>query len=72
MKHHPTRSAVIDGPRFGTIEEAANYFAVSTRTIRRWASQGHIHLYRLGGRTTRVDLNEIATLAVRVPTADGA
>ena len=55
--------------RYSSIEDAAAYFGVCTKTIRNWASGGRVKLYRLpGGRTLRVRIDEIeATLRV-VPT----
>lgn len=42
-----------------TIEEAAQYLKVSTRTIRRMIADGKISSYRIGGRAIRVDLDAL-------------
>ena len=49
--------------RFASIPDAAQYAAVSPKTIRRWIAAGRIEGYRAGPRLIRVDLNELdATL----------
>lgn len=43
-----------------TIEEAAEYLKVSTRTIRRMIAEGgKISSYRIGGRVIRIDLDAL-------------
>jgi excisionase family DNA binding protein len=52
-----------------TLEDAAEYFGVTPRTIRNWASIGKITLYRLpAGRTLRVRIDEIEAALRVVPT----
>lgn len=41
-----------------SIKDAANRYGCSTRTIRRLIENGTIQAYRLGPRTTRIDLTE--------------
>lgn len=57
--------------RLASIAEAATYFDVSTRTIRRYISNGFLPAYRVGPRLIKVDLDELDKLARRVPTAGG-
>ena len=49
-------------PRWATLEAAAGYIAVSSKSIRRMISQGQITGYRAGDRLIRVDLNELDAL----------
>lgn len=44
---------------WGTIQQAADYKSVSTKTIRRWIASGDIYAERLGKRIIRVDLNTL-------------
>jgi excisionase family DNA binding protein len=54
---------------YSTLEEAAEYFGVTPRTIRNWGSIGKINLYRLpAGRTLRVRIDEIEAAMRVVPT----
>ena len=40
----------------GTVQEAADYLKVSTKTIRRYISQGLVEAERVGPRLIRVNL----------------
>jgi excisionase family DNA binding protein len=54
---------------YHSLNAAAEYFDVTPRTLRNWASAGLITLYRLpAGRTLRVRLDEIETALRVVPT----
>jgi excisionase family DNA binding protein len=57
--------------RLASVEDAASYANVSTRTVRRWISQGLIPGYRVGPRLVKVDLDDFDNLAVPIPTAGG-
>jgi excisionase family DNA binding protein len=57
--------------RLTSVENAAHYANVSTRSIRRWMSQGLITGYRVGPRLIKVDLDDLDRLAVPIPTAGG-
>ncbi len=46
-------------PRWGTIDETAEYLAVSRDTIRRMISRNEIPARRFGRRLIRVDLNAL-------------
>ena len=48
---------------------AAAYADVSTRTLRRYISQGRLTGYRVGPRLLKVDLNDLDRLARPIPTA---
>lgn len=37
-----------------TAAEAAEYYKVSVRTVRRWIAEGQVQVERPGGRTVRV------------------
>lgn len=52
-----------------TIESAAELLATSTRTVRRYISQGLLPAYRLGPRQIRVKHDDVLALLVPVPTA---
>ncbi|WP_420029388.1 excisionase family DNA-binding protein [Mycobacterium paraintracellulare] len=45
--------------RWATVAQAAEYLAVSHRTIRQMCADGRITLYRSSNRLVRVDLNEV-------------
>jgi excisionase family DNA binding protein len=50
------------GRRYAKIREAADYVGVHQVTVRKWADEGKIRLYRSGARLVRVDLDEIDAL----------
>jgi len=54
---------------YSSLEDAAEIFGVTPRTIRNWASIGKVTLYRLpAGRTLRVRIDEIEAALRVVPT----
>lgn len=55
--------------RLGSIAQGADRADVSSRTIRRWISQGLLTGYRVGPRLVKVDLNEVDAIARPIPTA---
>jgi excisionase family DNA binding protein len=57
--------------RWGTVNDAADYLGLSTRTIRRWIADGVIAAYRVGPAMIRIDLNELDELPQRVAAAGG-
>lgn len=58
--------------RLITLQEAADYFQVTTRTVRNKISEGVITGYHVAGlRAVRVDLNEIEALLEIVPAVVG-
>ena len=46
-----------------TVAEAADYLRVSRDTIYRWAKQGKLPLYKVGGTATRIRKSDLDTLA---------
>jgi len=50
-------------PDWLTVPEACAYLKISRGTIYRWAKLGHLKLYKLGGRTTRVQRSELDGMA---------
>ena len=51
-----------------SIAAAANALGVSTRTVRRYISDGRLTGYRMGPRLIRVDLAEVDALLSPIPT----
>lgn len=45
--------------RYDSIDRAAEYAGVSTKTIRRYIASGRLTGYRIGPRLIRVDLAEL-------------
>jgi excisionase family DNA binding protein len=69
-----TRPPSRQGPRrrrLVSLSLAATYADVSTRTLRRYISQGRLIGYRVGPRLVKIDLNELDQLARPIPTARG-
>jgi excisionase family DNA binding protein len=62
----PTKTA----RRLESVDGAAEYAGVSTKTIRRWISAGIITGYRMGPRLIRIDLNEIDAMLRPIPAAE--
>jgi excisionase family DNA binding protein len=55
--------------RFASVEVAADYADVSTRTIRRYIADGRLTGYRVGPRLVKVDLADLDALVRPIPTA---
>ncbi len=53
------------------INQAAEHFGVSARTIRRYIAAGRVTGYRTGPRLIRVDLNELDAMLQPIPSAGG-
>ena len=51
-----------------SLQEAADYYKISTDSVRRYISQGLVPGYRLPGRTIRVKRSDLDKLARRIPT----
>lgn len=45
-----------------TVPEAADYLRISRDTIYRWAKQGKLPLYKVGGTATRVSRSDLDAL----------
>lgn len=57
--------------RLASLNDAAEYAGVSTKTIRRRISDGTIRGYKFGPRSIRVDLRELDAALREIPTAGG-
>jgi len=58
--------------RIASLNDAAHYSGVCTRTLRRYIAEGRLTGYRIGPRLLRVDLDEIDDrLLLAIPTAGG-
>ena len=62
-------SATLDLPARLSLQQAADAFGVSTKSIRRWVADGRIKAYRIGSRTIRVDRDSL--LALQKPMGAG-
>lgn len=63
------KNATTQRRRLVSINQASEYAACSTKTIRRYIAAGRLTGYRMGKRMIRVDLNEIDALLEPIPTA---
>lgn len=54
--------AIAPSPEWGTIQNAAERFQFSTKTIRRWITQNRIEAKRFGPRLIRVNLNSVESM----------
>jgi excisionase family DNA binding protein len=54
--------------RIASINDAAEYAGVSTKTIRRYVSAGRLTGYRFGPRLIKINLAEVDVLLKPVPT----
>ncbi len=53
--------------RWASLDAAAEYLGVSTKTLRRMIAAGTVTGYRAGPRLLRVDLNELDAALSRIP-----
>lgn len=70
----PTKapSGSITRRQLASLDEAAQYFGCSTKTLRRRIADGTITGYRSGPRAVRIDLNEAENALLRpIPSARG-
>jgi excisionase family DNA binding protein len=51
-----------------TLKEAAAWYGVSERTLRRRIAEGRLRAYRVGPRSIRVTAEDVEALATRIPT----
>jgi excisionase family DNA binding protein len=47
------------GPRWATINQAADYANIPRRTLRRWVNDGTLPAHRLGPRKIQVNLDDL-------------
>lgn len=52
-----------------TLKQAAEWYGVSERTLRRRISEGRLKAYRVGPRSIRVSVADVEALAQPIPTA---
>jgi excisionase family DNA binding protein len=52
-----------------TLKQAASFYGVSERTLRRRIAEGLLPAYRVGPRSIRVTADDVAALARPIPTA---
>ena len=52
------------------LKEAADYYGVSERTLRRRIAEGKLPAFRVGPRSIRVTAEGVAALAQPIPTTD--
>jgi excisionase family DNA binding protein len=52
-----------------TLKEAAEWYGVSERTLRRRIAEGVLPAFRVGPRSIRVTSDDVAALARPIPTA---
>lgn len=65
------KSTITHARRLASIQQAAEYAAISPKTLRRRVADGSITGYRAGPRLIRVDLNEVDRLLTPIPTTVG-
>lgn len=58
--------------RYLTLAKAAEWYGVSTRTLRRRISEGKLKAYKVGPRSIRVRAADVAALAKVIPTSGQA
>jgi excisionase family DNA binding protein len=56
--------------RYASVEQAAEFYGVTTRTVRRWLADGRLTAYRIGNHLLRLDWSEVESLAVRCDPSD--
>lgn len=66
------KTAAAAARRLASINQAAEYGACSSKTIRRRIADGSLTGYRMGARLIRVDLNELDDLLRPIPTTETA
>lgn len=55
-----------------SLKEAAAWYGVSERTLRRRIAEGKLPAFRVGPRSIRVTAEDVAALATPIPTTDPA
>lgn len=53
------------------LKDAADWYGVSERTLRRRIAEGKLRAYRVGPRSIRVSVEDLDALARRIPSATG-
>jgi excisionase family DNA binding protein len=68
MSDRGRQAILIPAKRLVSLDDAADYWGVNPRTIRRRIADGTLTGYRTGPKLLRVDLNELDREARPVPT----
>lgn len=55
--------------RFVGLSEAADYYGISQRSIRRLIAEGQLPAYRVGKRQIRIKVSDLDALATPIPSA---
>lgn len=58
--------------RIASINAAAEYAGVSTRTIRRYIASGRLTGYRIGPRLIKINLAEVDAMLSPIPTVQAS
>ncbi|KAA1414997.1 helix-turn-helix domain-containing protein [Nocardioides humilatus] len=66
------REAEARADGYVTLQEAADYYQVSTDSLRRYIAQGAVPAVRLPGRAIRIKRSDLDKLARRIPTYRGS
>ena len=61
--------SVSGSSRLVSLADAADYYSVSVKTIRRWIADGRIEGYRVGPRLLRVRMESLDSATRRLATA---
>ena len=59
----------VSSSRLISLAEAAEHYSVSTKTIRRWISDGRLEGYRVGPRLLRVRVESLDSATRKLATA---
>ena len=52
-----------------SLKQAAEWYGVSERTLRRRVAEGYLRAYRVGPRSIRVSVEDLDAMARRIPSA---
>lgn len=69
MTDKPTRTARVVERKNMTLREAADWYGLSERTLRRRIAEGKLRAYRVGPRSIRVSVEDLDALARPIPSA---
>jgi excisionase family DNA binding protein len=70
-KHVNNRREQVE-QRYASLEEAARWYGMSQRSIRRMIADGSLPAVRVGKRQIRIRIEDLEALAEPIPTAGGA
>lgn len=72
MSKHKLVKPTSAKPEWGSVEDVAALYDMSTRTVRRLIANGTLPAYRIGPRKVMVNMADALALAERIPTAGDA